>query len=363
MYDALVMGGGVIGLTIARRLSQAGLKIAIFEANSTIGLETSFRNSAVVHAGIYYPPGSLKAKLCVKGKHLLEDYCARQGIPYQQIGKLIVAAASVQVPDLERMLAQAKENGGQDLRILSQTELAAREPAIKGVAALYSPRTGIIDGQAFIKSLLQALPSNYVLTGTKINQCQVDSYSFSVHSECQQIFNSRILINAAGLGAVAIAKKMEGLPNEYIPTLYYAKGNYFKYGRPSPFKHLIYPLPEKAGLGIHATLDLNGNLRFGPDVEWVEDIDYKTNLERKTDFLKAISEYFPEIKAQDLIPDDQHTGIRPKILPADKQPQDFIISTSEDHGIKGLVNLFGIESPGLTSALAIADYVVDYCAI
>lgn len=362
MYDALVIGGGVIGLAIARRFSQDGLKIALFEANSTIGQETSFRNSAVIHAGIYYPRHSLKAELCVEGKRLLEDYCKQQNIPYQAIGKLIVAATPEQVPELEKMMVQATQNGITNLQILSQKELTAREPAVKGVAALYSPGTGIIDGQKLLKSLLQELPNHAVFTNTKVIQCQVASKNFAIRSESQQLYTGKILINAAGLGAVAISEKMEGLSPNYIPPLYYAKGNYFKYGKPSPFKHLIYPLPEKAGLGIHATLDLKGNLRFGPDVEWVENIDYQTNRNRKSGFLMAISQYFPKIESDDLTPDDPHTGIRPKILPPQKQPQDFLISTFTDHGIKGLVNLFGIESPGLTSALAIADYVAGYCS-
>lgn len=357
-FDAIIIGGGVIGLATARTLAQKDYRVAILEAADAIGQEMSFRNSAVLHAGIYYPRNSLKAKLCLAGKPLLENYCKMHHIPHKKIGKLIVAVNEKQQRSLEELFNQATHNGVEDLEILTTTALSKLEPEVSATTALLSPATSIIDGQQLINSFVEELKQLKVtfFLNNRVTHCDVSDSNFYVKTaSCE--FASQVLINAAGLGATDIAQRMEGLNKTGIPKLYLAKGNYFRYLKASPFNHLIYPLPETAGLGIHATLDLKANLRFGPDVEWIETISYLTSEERKATFVQAIKEYFPKIAEQDLIADHSHTGIRPKILPADCQPQDFMIHTHSDHQIKGLVNLFGIESPGLTSCLAIAEYV------
>lgn len=361
MYDCLIIGGGILGLTMGRHFAIAGLKTAIVEANPGVGKENSFRNSAVVHAGIYYPSNSLKAKFCVRGKNLLRAYCEEKGIPYKALGKLIIARENSQLIKLKTLLEQGAQNGVHDLRLLNQQELNSLEPEVVGIGALFSPNTAIINGQLLMQSLkndfIQAGGSLY--TNTTVESCDVinKNYHISTNNPEFPVIHAKKLINSAGLGAQNIAKKITTLNPKTIPPLFYAKGNYYKYLEPSPFKRLIYPLPEAAGLGIHATLDLENNVRFGPDVEWVDRLDYKSSPSRKSLFVKEIRQYFPHLKEESLVPDDQYTGIRPKIKPISEQPQDFLIQTEADHGLKGLINLYGIESPGLTSAFAIAEEV------
>lgn len=362
MYDCVIIGGGVIGLAIGRHFALAGKTTAILEANATIGSETSFRNSAVIHAGIYYPNKSLKAKLCVSGNILLKEYCRLKSIPYKDVGKLIIAADQRQIKKLAELRQQGIANGIANLIWVDKQQLQSMEPHVRGVAGLYSPNTSIINGQL----LMQTLKEDFLKAGGKlfnqarVNHCEYVKENFFVINtdNCQEPFSSKMLINSAGLWAQEVAKKIQGLPLSTIPPLYLAKGNYFTYLLPSPFRHLIYPLPESAGLGIHATMDLDNNVRFGPDVEWVDDLNFITSLSRKELFIEKIKHYYPELDETALVPDHQHTGVRPKILPRNQQPQDFLIQTESQHGIKGLINLYGMESPGLTAALAIAEYIV-----
>lgn len=362
MFDCTIIGAGVIGLAIGRHLALKGFSVALLEAKATIGQEMSFRNSAVLHAGIYYPPDSLKARLCIQGHPLIRDYCLANSVPYNRLGKLIVAADKKQLAALKALQTKSLQNGVH-LKWLTTQELSELEPHVRGIAALLSENTATINGQILIESLKKDLvqAGGKLFTNAKVTACEVADHRFltTTHHPEMPVINSTLLVNAAGLGAQDVAHTMKNLNKTTIPPLYLAKGNYFKYLLPSPFKHLIYPLPEAAGLGIHATIDINGNLRFGPDVEWIQAPDFKTNQSRKPMFLKAISAYFPEIERDALVPDDSHTGIRPKIQPAALQPQDFLIQTAKSHGIKGLVQLYGIESPGLTSSFAIAEYVYE----
>lgn len=361
MIDCLIIGAGVVGLSIGYQFAKNDYNVVILEANDTVGKDTSYRNSAVLHAGLYYPQNTLKAKFCVPGKIALEHYCLMKGIPFRTLGKLIVATQSDQLIKLKSLYQQGQQNGAQGLELINSKTLNTLEPHVVGAGALLSPTTGIIDGSYLIESLKEEIiqRGGKIYTHATVTNCLPATGSFRIETLQSQLFQTKRLINASGLGAHKIAQHIQGLPRATIPRLYYAKGNYFKYMHPSPFKHLIYPIPDVAGLGIHATLDMQGSVRFGPDVEWVDNIDYKTNITRKPLFVTAIKQYYPELNEQLLVPDDEHTGIRPKICPPQEQPQDFLIQTQSTHGIKNLVNLYGIESPGLTSAFAIANYVFE----
>lgn len=360
-FQTVVIGSGVIGLAIARKFALAGQEVLILEANKNMGLETSFRNSAVIHAGIYYPSQSLKAKLCVAGQKELYKFCQEYQVPYKQIGKLIVATHEKQLPKLEALYNQALLNGVTEVKIISAREVHQLEPNVRCVAALYSPTTGIINGRELMAVYLRHIESRggVVRYNSRMIHAETKSDGFLVtvlRNEIQEQIECDQLVNAAGLSAPEVGKSIAGVPPETIPRAYFAKGNYFKYvGPKSPFSRLVYPIPESAGLGIHATIDLTNTVRFGPDVEWVEELDYIVSPARKGSFLEEIRHYFPAIKEADLIPD--FAGIRPKILPREQQPQDFVIQSEKEHGVRGLVNLYGMESPGLTSSLAIADYV------
>jgi L-2-hydroxyglutarate oxidase LhgO len=332
--ECVVIGAGVIGLAVARRLAQAGREVIVLEAAEGIGTVTSSRNSEVIHAGIYYAAASLMARMCVSGKLALYQYCRDHGIPHRNCGKLIVATTPKESEKLQSIRAHAEANGVLDLQTLSGVDARALEPALNCDAALLSPSTGIIDSHAFMLAL------------------RGDAGGAAPMSlEC------RLLINAAGLGASAVARSIDGMPIDLIPPAYLAKGNYFSCSARAPFSHLIYPVPEPGGLGVHLTLDMAGQARFGPDVEWVDAIDYAVDPARAERFYPAIRRYWPTLPDGALMP--SYSGIRPKIVPPAVAVQDFLIQGPREHGVDGLINLFGIESPGLTSSLAIADYVAE----
>ncbi|MGB7540489.1 MAG: NAD(P)/FAD-dependent oxidoreductase [Burkholderiales bacterium] len=357
--DCVVIGAGVVGLSVARALALAGREVIVLEAESAIGTGTSSRNSEVIHAGIYYPPGSLKARLCVQGRLALYPYLAEHGVPHRRSGKLIVAAAPEQIPALEKIRAQGKANGVADLRLLPAAAAKAREPALECVAALESPSTGIIDSHGFMLALRgdaedhgAAIVFRSPVTGGTV---RAQGIELQVGGSEPERLLARRVVNSAGLIAQTVARSIEGFPLEKIPPCFYCKGNYFTLSGRSPFSRLIYPVPEAAGLGVHLTLDLAGQARFGPDVEWIERIDYAVDPRRGERFYRAIRSYWPALKEGALQP--AYCGIRPKIHAPDEPARDFLIQGPRDHGVPGLVNLFGIESPGLTAALAIGDHV------
>ena len=357
--ECVVIGAGVIGLAVARRLAQAGREVIILEAAEGIGTVTSSRNSEVIHAGIYYPAGSLMARMCVSGKRMLYRYCSDHGIPHRNCGKLIVATTPTETAKLQSIRAHAEANGVLDLQTLSGDAARALEPALNCEAALLSPSTGIVDSHAF----MLALRGDAEDAGTACAfhapllraRATADRIELDVGGDAPISIECRLLVNAAGLGASAVARNIDGMPIARIPPAYLAKGNYFSCSARAPFSHLIYPVPEPGGLGVHLTLDMAGQARFGPDVEWVETIDYAVDPSRAERFYPAIRRYWPTLPDGALMP--SYSGIRPKIVPPAVAVQDFIIQGPQDHGVAGLINLFGIESPGLTSSLAIADFV------
>jgi L-2-hydroxyglutarate oxidase LhgO len=359
--DCLVIGAGVIGLAVARRLAADGRDVLILESESAFGTGISARNSEVIHAGIYYPAGSLKARLCVAGRGMLYAYCEERGISHRRCGKLIVATREQQRAQLDRIAAGARANGVDDLRFLSRTEARALEPALECTAALLSPSTGIIDSHALMLSLLgdaerngAVLALNSPVTGGEIADGGI-VLNVKVGASETAIL-ARTVVNCAGLGAQGIARRLRGLPPQSVPPLHYAKGNYYALAGRAPFSRLIYPVPEAAGLGVHLTLDLGGQARFGPDVEWIDTIDYTVAPERAEAFYGEVRRYWPQLADGALVP--AYAGIRPKPHAPGEPACDFLVSGPAEHGVPGLVCLYGIESPGLTSCLALADHVV-----
>jgi L-2-hydroxyglutarate oxidase LhgO len=357
--DCVVVGAGVIGLAIARRLAQAGREVVVLEAAEGIGTVTSSRNSEVIHAGIYYKAGSLMARMCVSGKHALYRYCDEHGIPYRNCGKLIVATTTKETEKLDGIRAHAQANGVEGMELLSGAAARALEPALACEAALLSPSTGIIDSHAYMLSLrgdAEAAGAAFAFhTPIERAVAGADMIEIDAGGAQPMTLACRLLVNAAGLCAPAVARLIEGMPLQLIPPAYLAKGNYFSCNARAPFTHLIYPVPEPGGLGVHLTLDMAGQARFGPDVEWVDHIDYAVDPVRAERFYPAIRKYWPALPDGALMP--SYSGMRPKIVPPAVASQDFLIQGPRDHGVAGLINLFGIESPGLTSSLAIADYV------
>lgn len=357
---AVVVGAGVIGLAVARALAQAGHETLILEAGSGIGMEGSSRNSEVIHAGIYYPTGSLKAALCVAGRKQLYAFCADHGVEHRAIGKLIVATDKSQIDALKALRAKAAENGVGDLAWVDQAKLRSMEPAISGVAALLSPSTGIVDSHGLMLSLLgdaEAAGASLALR-CRVGAGQVREGGFQLEiigADAMQL-DCRYLVNAAGLGAQALAGSLQGFDPARIPPLSLAKGNYFALSCRAPFSHLIYPMPEPGGLGVHLTLDLAGRGRFGPDVEWIDSIDYDVDPARAERFYGAVRRYWPSLPDGAIRAD--YAGIRPKLSGPGAAAADFMVQEPAEHGIPGLVNLFGIESPGLTASLALADLVL-----
>lgn len=360
-FDVIVIGAGIIGLAIARAIALAGRSVLIVERAAHFGSETSARNSEVIHAGIYYPPGSAKARLCVAGKAMLYDFCAARGVPHRRCGKLIVAVDETQVAQLEEIRTAAAACGVTDLRPLDTAEAVRLEPDLACAAALLSPSTGIVDSHAYMQALLGEAEAHGALlvcnTAVTAIRRDGDAWSIMIAGESAPVAAARTVVNSAGLEASELAARIEGFPAEHRPVTRFAKGCYFSYGGRTRFSHLIYPLPEPGGLGTHLTLDMAGRARFGPDVEWIEDIDYAVDPGRRERFAEAIRRYWPDVDAERLQPD--YAGIRPKLSQLGAPAADFYISGPNDHGVAGIVNLFGIESPGLTASLAIADEVRD----
>ena len=358
--DVVVIGAGVVGLAIGRALALRGLQVVILEQANAFGTGTSSRNSEVVHAGLYYPPGSLKARLCVQGRDLMYAYCAERGIGVQRCGKLLVATRDDDLPKLDTIRAHAAACGVNDLQPLTRAQALALEPELHCVAALHSPSSGIVDSHGLMTALLGdaqnagalfAVASPFVAAARRGSLWQLRTGGAEAFE-----LATRWLVNAAGLDAQAVAAGMAGFPAACIPQRHLAKGHYFALARKAPFRHLIYPTPVDGGLGVHLTLDLAGQARFGPDVEWVDAADHTVDPARKPAFLAAARRLWPGIDEERLHPG--HAGIRPKLLGPDGGQADFRIDGPETHGLDGLVNLFGIESPGLTTSLAIADHVV-----
>ena len=361
-FDHCIIGAGIVGLAIAFKLSQKfpEAKILLIESNSQFGSETSSRNSEVIHAGIYYPENSLKAELCLNGREQLYQFCEDYSVPYKRIGKLIVASDINDITKLEALHSNAAKNNV-SLKFLNEKECLTLEPNVNAKAALFSENTGIIDSHQYMATLLQLAEQQDVLysPNTHFMDANITDKGFDIRvntSEEQYDFSSQYLINSAGLHAAEVAARIS---NSLIPQYHLCRGHYFSYQQKSPFSHLIYPIPNAntAGLGIHATLDLAGQVRFGPDVEFIELLDYSGNEERKQHFIRAIQPYFPTLNPDKLV--FNYCGIRPKLTGPNEAAADFLIQTSTQHNLEGLINLFGIESPGLTASLAIADRVIN----
>ncbi|HWK70931.1 MAG TPA: NAD(P)/FAD-dependent oxidoreductase [Burkholderiaceae bacterium] len=358
--DCVVLGAGVVGLAVARELALAGREVLVVEATEAIGTGTSSRNSEVIHAGIYYAPGSLKARLCVSGKEMLYAYCAERGIPHKRLGKLIVAATPEQSAKLQQIADQAARNGVTDLYRISGAEARELEPALVCDAALVSPSTGIIDSHALMLAL-QGDAENHgaqCVFHTEFSAGRIlDSGEFHLEFKGDEAMEltANCVINSTGLSAPMTARKLLGQPEALIPPAYFCKGNYFTLAGRSPFGRLIYPMPNEAGLGVHLTLDMGGQAKFGPDTEWVDHEDYTLDARRADAFYEAVRSYWPALPDGALNPG--YTGIRPKIVGPGSPAADFIIAGPSSHGVPQLVNLFGLESPALTACLAIAQTV------
>jgi len=360
--DCVVVGAGVVGLAIARELALQGRDVLVLEAEDAIGTGTSSRNSEVIHAGIYYRAGSLKAQLCVDGRQLLYAYCKDRGIAHRRCGKLLVATADAQLAKLEGIRSAARANGVADLALLTRAQALAMEPALDCIAALYSPSTGIVDSHALMMALLGDLENAggvLALNSQLAAMACSDQGLLLAAADGTELLASTV-VNAAGLDAPALAGKCSGLAQRHVPRAYFAKGNYFSLSGRSPFSRLIYPVPEEAGLGVHLTIDLGGQAKFGPDVQWVESPhDLRVDASRGDAFYGEIRKYWPGLPDGALAP--AYAGIRPKTHGPHEPAGDFLIQGPTVHGVRGLVNLFGIESPGLTSSLAIARYVAAVC--
>ena len=363
--DCVVIGAGVVGLATARALALAGREVLILEAGRRFGMGISSRSSEVVHAGLYYAPGSLKARLCVRGRALLYDYCAARGIAHRRCGKLVVATRAGQEEALGALAQRGHANGVDDLRLLSAGAAQRLEPSLACTAALLSPSTGIVDSHALMLTLLgdaenagALLAVDTPVAGGAV--CRADgTILLETGGAAPLRLAAATVVNAAGLGATAVAAALRGLPPAAQPAMRMAKGSYFRLAARAPFAHLVYPLPEPGGLGVHLTLDLAGQVRFGPDVEWLPaaapEPDYRVEPARAARFYAEIRRYWPDLPDGALAPD--YAGVRPKLGDPDEPPTDFRINGPAQHGVAGLVNLFGIESPGLTSALAIGEHV------
>lgn len=357
--DAIIIGAGAIGLATARELAMRGLSVIILEREKEFGSATSSRNSEVIHAGLYYPVGSLKARLCVVGKTRLYAFCQSHGVSHRRCGKLIVAENDEETTLLAALREKGMANGCDDLELIDEQQARLLEPALACRAALLSPSTGIIDSHGYMLALLGEAEDHgaALALNTPFESAEAAGTGFRVHTGGRDPMSltCRLLINSAGLAAPMVARNIEGLPAHAIPQARFAKGSYFSLAGKSPFSRLIYPAPHTHGLGVHLTLDLAGQARFGPDIEWVEAIDYAVDPRRMDGFGDAIRRYWPGLPEDALVP--AYSGIRPKISGPDEPAMDFRIDGREEHGLSGLVNLFGIESPGLTASLAIASEV------
>jgi L-2-hydroxyglutarate oxidase LhgO len=359
--QTVVVGAGVVGLAVARALALSGREVLVLEAESSFGQGISSRNSEVIHSGIYYAPGSLKARLCVAGREQLYAYCAERGIAHRQLGKLIVATSDADIATLERYRELARANGAGELRWVPPAEVREMEPEVVCVRAIHAPRTGIVDSHALMLALLGDLEArggqvayrSPLLSGAAI----AGGFELRVGGDEPSTLACAELVNCAGLAAPDVARTIDPLHLQDLPKARYAKGHYYSLTGAAPFRRLVYPVAEAAGLGVHVTLDLGGRAKFGPDVQWVESVDYAFDDTRRARFAAAIRRYWPAVDEARLQPD--YTGIRPKISGPGEPAADFRIDGPDAHGIAGLVNLMGIESPGLTAALAIGERVRD----
>ncbi|HLY47243.1 MAG TPA: NAD(P)/FAD-dependent oxidoreductase [Stellaceae bacterium] len=359
--EAVVIGAGVVGLAAARALALAGHEVVVLERAYGIGFETSSRNSEVIHGGLYYPQGSLKATTCVAGRERLYPYCQEHGVPHAQLGKLIVATCEEEIPGVEKIAAAARANGVDNLEWLSASEAQRLEPELNCVAAVISPSTGIIDSHALMLAYQGEAEANGAavafLSPVLSGRVRHDGFELAVGGDEPTTIRCHMLVNAAGLHAPALARAIEGVPLDTIPPAYFCRGVYFTLSGKTPFRRLIYPVPVPGGLGVHITLDLAGQARFGPDVEWIEGVDYAVDPRRGDAFYAAVRRYWPGLKDGALMPG--YAGIRPKISGPNEAAADFLVQGPEEHGIPGLVNLYGIESPGLTASLPLADTVLQ----
>ena len=357
--ECIVVGAGVVGLAIARALAQAGRETIVVEAATSFGMGTSSRNSEVVHAGIYYRPDSLKARLCVAGRKALYAYCEAHHVPAKKLGKLIVATDAAQVAQLAGIAAHARLNGVDDLVELSGSQAQALEPALSCKAALLSPQTGIVDSHAFMLALkgdAEAAGASFAFAPPYLGgRVDADGFALDFGGDAPMRLTTKLFVNAAGLHAPALARALAGRDPAGLPQAYFCKGNYFSLAGRAPFSRLIYPAPEQAGLGVPLTLDMGGQAKFGPGVEWIEQEGYAVDPARAAPFYAAIRRYWPALPDDALAP--AYAGLRPKITPPGAPAADFRIDGPKTHGVPGLIELFGVESPGLTSALAIGDYV------
>jgi L-2-hydroxyglutarate oxidase LhgO len=354
--DVVVVGAGVVGLACAREFARRGRDVLVLERHAQIGTETSSRNSEVIHGGIYYDTGSAKARLCVRGKTLLYDHCDAYAVPYRRCGKIIVATDESQFETLRGYQRRALANGVGELHWLTPSDVAEREPAVRCVGAVYSASTGIIDSHAYMESLVGDLEAHggaiafhaEVVAGrAERGRVRVDTSELSL--------DAALVVNCAGLAAPDLARALSPAAAEQLPRAFYAKGHYYALSGRSPFRGLVYPVAEAGGLGVHVTLDLAGQARFGPDVVWIDSVDYRFDDRNRERFVTAIRRYYPDLDETRLQPG--YTGIRPKISAANEPAADFRIAGPHDHGVPGLVHLLGIESPGLTASLAIAEVV------
>jgi L-2-hydroxyglutarate oxidase LhgO len=359
--ECAVIGAGVVGLAIARALALAGREVIVLEAAEGIGTHTSSRNSEVIHAGLYYNQGSLKARLCVAGKHMLYEYCEQHGVPHQRIGKIVVATDGAEVDALKSYVSRAEANAVHDLRWLSRDELHQLEPEVRCVAGFASPSTGIIDSHALMLALQGEAEDHgasvALLSPVLSGEVRAGEIWLRVGGAEPMMLACDTVVNSAGLFAQNVAHSIAGLPSASVPTQYFAKAHYYGLSGKSPFHRLVYPVATSAFLGVHVTLDLAGQARFGPDVSWVDGVDYAFDHSREPLFYAAIRRYYPGLKDGQLTPG--YTGVRPKISGPGDAAADFVVQGPKDHGVAGLVNLYGIESPGLTASLAIGEYVRD----
>ena len=362
--DCVVIGAGVVGLAVARSLAGRGREVVVVEAQAAIGSETSSRNSEVIHTGLYYPPGSLKARLCVQGREALYAYCGERGVPHRRCGKLVVATRAEQQPALQRIAERARASGVNDLQWLDARQARALEPQLACEAALLSPSTGIVDSHALMLALLGEAQDGGAMLALKSPVLSARKAAagleLDVGGDEPMTLCARHVVNSAGLHAPRLATRIDGLQARHVPAAHACKGSYFALAARAPFARLVYPVPDEAGLGVHLTLDLAGQARFGPDTEWLpqgEPIDYAVDPRRASGFEQAIRAYWPALPAGSLVP--AYAGVRPKVVGPHEPAADFVVQDAAVHGVDGLVNLFGIESPGLTASLALGEFVAD----
>jgi L-2-hydroxyglutarate oxidase LhgO len=359
--DVAVIGAGVVGLAVARALARAGREVFVLEQERFVGFHTSSRNSEVIHAGLYYPPGSLKARFCVAGQRALYDYCAERGVPHRRTGKLIVATRDEEIPALQRILDNARASGVETLRWVDAAEIHALEPEVRAARGLFSPTTGIIDSHALMEALrgdAEAAGARLLLrTPVRSGRVEGGGVTLDLGGDEPAAVGFRLVVNSAGPWAQAVARGIEGFPASSVPVQRFARGHYFVLSGRTPFRHLVYPVPVPGGLGTHVTLDLAGRARFGPDVQWIDGVEYGFDESRAGAFYDSIRSYYPALADGALEPG--YTGVRPKLSGPGEPPADFVVQGPADHGVPGLVNLYGIESPGLTAALPLAQRVVE----